>query len=116
VRRGQGLGVYAKAAIADGNPNPIGASFIGDFAAHGIVPSWPLDSFGIGYFYFRFSRDLQETLDPVIEFNEEQGIETFYNLALTPWFRLTAGLQVIDPATRSSEMAVIVALRAKIVF
>jgi porin len=116
VRRGQGLGVYAKAAIADGNPNPIGASFVGGFAGHGIVPSRPDDSFGVGYFYYRFSRDLQDALDPLIEFNDEQGIEAFYSLTLTPWFRLTADLQVIDPSTRSSEIAVIGALRANIVF
>jgi porin len=116
ARPGRGLGVYAKAAVADGNPNPIGGSFIGGFTGHGIVHGRPLDSLGVGYFYYRFSRDLQDTVDAVIEFNDEQGVEAFYSLALTPWFRLAADLQVIDPSTRSSVMAVIGALRANIVF
>lgn len=55
---GKGFGVYAKGAIADGNPNPIQASFVGGFAGHGVVPGRPHESFGLGYYYYNLSDDL----------------------------------------------------------
>jgi porin len=116
MQRGQGLGVYGKAGISDGNPNPIRAYFVGGFAGHGIVPSRPLDSFGIGYFNYKFSEDLKNALDPSIKFNDEKGIEVFYNFALTPWFRLTADFQIVDPATGSNETEMFGGLRANVVF
>jgi len=48
---GKGLGLYAKAAIADGNRNPFRRSFVGGLAGHAIVPGRPLDWFGVGYFF-----------------------------------------------------------------
>jgi len=81
---GQGLGLYGKAAIADGDPNPIQASFSGGFAGHRIVPGRPLDTFGIGYFYYDFSRDLRRAVAPLLNLEHEQGFEIFYNLAVTP--------------------------------
>jgi porin len=113
---GKGIGLYAKGSIADGNPNPIRASFIGGIAGHGIVPSRPLDSFGLGYYFYKFSDDLQDAVNPKIHFGDEQGFEAFYNLAATPWFRLTADLQAIDPANGASKKAVIAALRANVAF
>jgi porin len=82
---GQGLGVYGKAAIADGNPNPIQASFSGGFAGHRLVPSRPYDVFGIGYFLYNFSKDVKSVVRPLLSFDDEQGAEIFYNLAVTAW-------------------------------
>ena len=116
VTPGKGLGVYAKAAIADGNPNPIRASFSGGLAGHALSRARPRDSFGIGYFYYNFSDDLQDALDPLVRFRDEQGVEVFYNLALTPWLRLTADLQFIDPAVASDQWMVVGGLRANLIF
>ena len=46
----------------------------------------------------------------------EHGVEIFYNMAVTPWFELTADLQVVDGAGRFSDTAVIGGLRGRIVF
>jgi porin len=113
---GKGFGVYAKGAIADGNPNPIQSSVVAGLAGHGVIPGRPLDSFGIGYFFYNFSDDLQDAVLPLISFDDEQGLEVFYNLAVTPWFRLTTDLQVIAPARSSEETAVYGGLRANITF
>jgi len=113
---GQGLGLYGKAAIADGDPNPIEASFSGGFAGHRIVPGRPLDTFGIGYFYYDFSRDLRSAVAPLLNIENEQGFEIFYNLAVTPWFRVTGDLQWIDPANGDNDHAWIGGLRASMIF
>lgn len=113
---GKGLGVYLKTAIADGNPNPIQGSVIAGLAGHGIIPGRPLDVFGVGYFYYDFSDDLQDATSPLVSFDDEQGLELFYNLAVTPWFRLSADVQWINPATGANDDAVIGALRTQIAF
>lgn len=113
---GKGLGIYGKAAVADGNPNPIKMSFIGGFAGHRLVPGRPDDVFGIGYFYYDFSDDLKSAVQPLLNFDHEQGIEIFYNLAVTPWFRVAADLQWIQPANSDNDNAWIGGLRANIRF
>ncbi len=113
---GKGFGIYGKAAIADGNPNPIQSSFVGGFAGHGVIPTRPDDSFGIGYYFYNFSDDLQAAVGPVLPFDDEHGLEIYYNLALTPWFHLTADVQWIDPANGNIEDAWVGGLRANVTF
>jgi porin len=110
---GSGLGLYGKAAIADGNPNPIRASFAGGVAGTGIVPGRPLDSFGVGYFYYNFSNQLQDAVSPIGSFNDEQGLEAYYSFAATPWALLSVDLQWIKPATGANPSAWVGGLRAR---
>ncbi len=84
---GKGLGVYAKAAVADGNPNPFKRSFVGGLAGQAIVPGRPLDYFGVGYFFYDFSDELQDAVAPVGSFKDEQGIEAYYAFVPAPWLR-----------------------------
>ena len=113
---GQGLEIYARAAIADGNPNPIETSFTGGFAGHRLVAGRPDDFFGIGYYYYDFSGDLKSAVQPLLNFDHEQGIEIFYNLAVTSWFRLAADLQWVSPASGDNDNAWIGGLRGNIRF
>ncbi len=113
---GKGLGLYAKAAIADGNPNPIRSSLVGGFAGHAMVPGRPLDYFGVGYFFYNFSNDLQDAVARVGSFKDEQGVEAFYVLAVTPWLRLTADLQWVNPATGTYKSMWLGGVRAKVAF
>lgn len=113
---GKGLGVYGLTAVADGNPNVIKGSFAGGLAGHGMVPGRPSDSFGIGYFYYKFSSDLKSTLEPVLKLGNEQGIEVFYNLALSPWLTLGGNLQWLDPAQDRRDKAVVSGLRLHVVY
>ena len=113
---GKGLGLYAKAAIADGNPNPIRASFVEGVAGHAIVPGRPLDYFGAGFFHYNFSSALKDAIAPIGSFRDEQGVEAYYCLAATPWLRLTADLQWIDPATGSSQSIWVGGLRVRVAF
>lgn len=114
--RGKGLGFYARAAIADGNPNPIQSSVVGGIAAYGIVPNRPDDVFGIGYYHYNFSDALRIGAVPLVNLKPESGIEAFYNLAVTPWFHLSAGIQWIDPVQRNFPSGWLGGLRASIDF
>lgn len=114
-----GWGLFLKAAIADGNPNPIQSSLVVGLGGKGLFKDRPYDNFGLGYYYYNFSDDLEDSLDPLerlgITFGNEQAVELFYNFAITPWFILGADLQYIKPA-RSDEDAFLAILRANVRF
>lgn len=114
--KGKGLDAVIKVATADGNPNPIQSSLVVAIAGHGMIPGRPNDSFGVGGFMYDMSNALQDSLSPVIDFNDEQGIEAWYSLGLTPWFRITADMQFVNPASGDRDPAVIGGLRANLVF
>jgi porin len=116
VLPGKGLGLYGKAAIADGNPNVIRSSYIGGLSGYGMVTSRPQDYFGVGYFYYDFSNDLQNALAPLKQYNDEQGFEVYYTAAVLPWLKITADVQAVNPATAANSDVVTVSLRTNIRF
>ena len=46
----------------------------------------------------------------------EGGVEGFYNFAITPWLRLSADLQIIDPWNPSKQRETVTALRLQTKF
>ena len=113
---GRGLGVYARAAIADGNPNPIRGSFVGGIAGEGMVTGRPDDTFGIGYFYYGISKDLQSAVAPFVDFEDEQGVEAYYTFVPVPWLRMTADLQWVDAAVGANRSVWVAGVRVRIAF
>lgn len=94
----RGWGVFGEIAKSDGNPNLVDwATYVG-IGGSGLIPDRPDDRFGIAYFRLRVSDVLREELAPVFNLRDESGVELFYNLAVTPWFRITGDLQFIRPA------------------
>lgn len=113
---GKGLGLYGRAAIADGNPNPIQSSVVGGIAAYGVIPRRPDDVFGIGYYRYVFSDALRIAVAPLVDLGNETGIEAFYNLAVTSWFHFTADVQWIRPVQASLPESWIGGIRISIDF
>jgi porin len=105
------LGIYAKAAIADGNPNIIQSSIVGGLAGHGLFAGRSRDRFGIGGYLYNFSDVLQDAADPLVEFDDEAGVEAWYALAIGGNVDLTFSAQVIDPARGSFDIATILGAR-----
>jgi porin len=66
-------------------------------------------------FYYDLSDDLQNSLDPFIEFHDESGVEAFYAYAVSDSMALcSADVQYIDPAKGSNERALVSGLRTQI--
>lgn len=114
--QGGGWGVFLKTAASDGNPNPFQGSIMGGVGGKGLFASRPNDTFGLGYFYVDFSDDLQSSLNPLLSFQDEQGVEAFYNYLVTDWLQVAADLQYVDPALGDTDNAFIAGLRATIRF
>ena len=92
-----GWGVFGEIGFSDGNPNPLDwAGYIG-IGGSSFIPGRENDRFGIAYFYYGISDELEDGLELVTDLDDESGVEMFYNLAATPWFRITGDLQFIDP-------------------
>ncbi len=112
----RGWGVFGQLALSDGNPNPI--RWTGTFGIGGSSPlqSRPLDTFGIGYYYLQTSTELRNTLQTLVPVENEQGVELFYNIGVTPWFHITPDLQLVEPTRNDANFAVVAGVRTKIDF
>ena len=97
----RGWGIFGEIAKADGNPNP--EEWMGYIGVGGssLIPGRPDDRFGISDFRFGFSNALKNEVAPVFNLKDAAGVEMFYNVAVTPWFRIAANLQFIKPADGS---------------
>ena len=73
------------------------------------------DNWGIGYYYDAPSSDLKDSLSPLMTIRDEQGMEIFYNFAVTPWFTVGWDLQVINPCL-GEDTAVFAGLRSVVRF
>lgn len=105
------VGVYAKAAIADGNPNPIEASFVGGFAGHGLIAGRSRDRWGLGFYCYDFSDTLQDVAVPLADFDDEFGLEAWYAFAIAPFADLAFNAQVVDPSTGRNDIALVLGAR-----
>ena len=111
----EGFGLFGQFGISDGNPNRLYWSGHVGVGGTGLIPGRSRDNWGVGYYYAAPSRDLKDSLAPVLKIRDEQGVELFYNFAVTPWFTLGADLQIIQPSL-ANEKAVFLGLRNVIRF
>ncbi|MFM8289701.1 MAG: carbohydrate porin [Planctomycetaceae bacterium] len=117
-------GLFGNVGIADDGPSPVRWSGYGGVGGSSPLATRPLDTFGVGYFYVGYSSPVQDLAPRLLSIGNDQGVELFYNAAITPWFHLTPDLQFISPARgrtlppggQAIDDAVVFGLRAKIDF
>jgi porin len=117
-------GAFTNIGTADNGPSPI--QFAANVALYGSSPitSRPLDTFGVGYSFTRYSSPVRDLAPVLLPIGNDQAVELFYNFAITPWFNVTPDLQVVFPAREdtlppnreSIDTALVLGIRAKINF
>jgi porin len=112
----QGFGIFGRLGISDGKANAFHRFYSIGFGAKGMLPGRENDQFGIGYYYLDITDDLQPIVRRRLLRGHEQGVEAYYNLAVAPWLHVTPDLQIIDPARRGTDTAVVPGFRIKIEF
>jgi len=129
-KKGQGIGIFGRFGASDGNPNPVHYFYSIGVGGKGVISGRPLDQFGIGYYYMditspKFTGLLATREVPL---QSGQGLEAYYNFAITPWMKLTPDIQVvrggqkdklvstIPPVKQSIDAATVVGLRLQLVF
>ena len=112
-----GWGLFTLATVSDGNPNPVKWSLLVGLAGNNLLAGRENDRWGVGFFHYGLSNLLLSGLAINRVYRQsEGGVETFYNLAITPWLRLSADLQVIDPWNLTKSRATYAALRLQTKF
>ncbi len=94
----EGFGLFGQFGISDGNPSKLYWSALVGIGGTGLIPGRSRDNWGIAYYYDTPSPDLKESLSPLLKIRDEQGMEIFYNFAVTPSFTVGVDLQVINPS------------------
>lgn len=108
----RGVGVFGRIGFADEETNPIAQFYSFGVGGKGLGSVRPHDRWGVGYYYMKTS----DELPALVQLGDEQGVEAFYNFAVTPAFMITADLQVTDSAKNNTDTAVVGGLRAVLRF
>lgn len=117
-------GVFTNIGVADNNPSPLNFSASVGLGGSSPIITRPLDTFGIGYSFVKPSDGLR-SLDPQnLPVRNDHALELYYNIAVTPWLRLTPDLQILWPGVKQSPLpdatsidtAILLGLRAKVIF
>jgi porin len=109
-------GVFGQFGFSDGDPNPIRYVINGGIGGRSMIPGRNLDTFGVGYFYLGLSDDFKSVTRSFHPQQDEYGLELFYNVAITPWARLTPDVQIVRPSTAGLKTTVIPGLRFQMLF
>jgi porin len=106
---GKGMGIFGRVGASDGNPNPMEYFYSIGFGGKGFLSQRPNDGFGIGYYYLDInSPKLTGPLMTRSVFRDEQGIEAYYNVGITPWMQLTPDIQVAKGAQEHERTGLLV--------
>ena len=70
--------------------------------------------FGVGWYYAWTSRELLPALNAALGgvVGDGQGVEIFYNAQVTERLRVTADMQILDPALNTVDSSLLLGLRA----
>ncbi len=110
-------GVFLDAGLSDGNPNPFQWHVVTGVAGSAPFAGRPLDRWGVAYFHYALSDDLKDGLARLGNARrDESGVEAFYNLAVTPWLRVSANVQWIRPSQPRRDDAMVTGLRTQVRF
>ena len=109
-------GVFGNFGIADQNPSPVRWFASAGISGASQIAGRRADSFGFAYFYLGVSEPLKDLAPILLPLQDEQGVELYYNVAVTPWCQITPDLQVISPFRERADTSLIFGLRAMIDF
>jgi porin len=100
----RGIGLFGRIGYAPEETNPITRHASVAFFANGLSDHRPNDSFGLGIYHNGISRPLKRDVARLTEatatLENEQGMEVFYDVAITPAIRIIPSYQHIwNPTT-----------------
>jgi porin len=106
------VGLLSQWGLADEDTSPFSWSCNVAIQAQGLNRRRPQDTVGIGYFHTGLSDAFVDSLSPVFDLDDVDGVELYYSAAVSKCFNLTADLQVIEPAEEQLNTAVVFGIRA----
>ncbi len=111
------LRLFGAISVSDGDPSFSKVTGLASLEATGLLFDRDKDRVGIGGFYTTLSSDFKKSMDRVgVDLRDLWGVEIYYNIEITPWFHLTADLQVVQNQNDDDDPGVIVGFRGVIDF
>lgn len=101
----RGWGVFGRAAITDGNPNPVRYFLGGGVGGFSPVGQERGDTFGAGWFLVGASDRFGPAPAAVFGPRSGIGVELFYNFQFGPWLNITPDVQWLRPGAGGSPPA-----------
>lgn len=108
----RGIGIFGRFGASDGVANPIRGFYSAGVGAKGLFGRRD-DSFGIGYFYMQTAN---ANIPDRLNFRDSQGVEAYYEFAITPWAHFTPDIQVIRPSQARVDTSVVLSVRLELKF
>ncbi|WP_165229706.1 carbohydrate porin [Aquisphaera insulae] len=114
----RGFGMFGRAALSDGNPNPVRyflSAGVGGFSALGKSRG---DTFGLGWFLVGASNEFGPTPRTIFGPRNGSGVEVYYNVQATPWLNITPDVQWLRPGAGNltTDNAFVYGLRLNLTF
>jgi len=114
---GKGWGIFGEAAISDGNPNPLRGHWYVGLGGNSFVTGRSDDLWGVAVGQYIFSDAFKSAASTAgLNIRTESVFEIYYNAAVTPWARLSANLQVVNPALVGTDSATFLGVRGQLKF
>jgi porin len=112
----EGIGAFLRFHYAPEDRNLFNTFVSGGITGRGVIPTRPLDRYGIGFYALFQSDDFKN--DPILgdRLEDEWGMEIFYNLAITPWLQFSPSVQYIDSGQVDVDHSVVVTTRLQLYF
>jgi porin len=103
----RGIGVFGRIGYGPEETNPVTRDASVALIANGLSDPRPNDSYGLGIYHSGISRPLEDDIARLTEAavtpKNENGLEVFYDFAITPAIRVTPSYQhVWDPLTAAA--------------
>lgn len=108
----RGWGLFGRAGISDGNPNPIEWSLSFGVGGDSRIAGREDDRFGLGWYYLGLSDEFGPVLTTLL--GDGQGVEMYYDIAVSERLRMTFDFQIVEPNTVGTDWALVPGIRAHI--
>jgi porin len=112
----EGIGAFMRFHYSPENRNVFNMFVSGGLGGRGVIPTRPLDRYGIGFYGLFVSDDFKSR--PIVGdlLETEWGMEVFYNVALTPWLQFSPSVQYVRSGLSNVKDSVIVTTRLQLYF
>lgn len=110
----RGFGLFARLGFGDPDANPVKWSASVGLGGRGLIPSRADDTWGLAYYHTEAQRSNLLSLLPLN--SSTDGIEAYYNVALTPAIGVTFDVQVVDGIVSRADPALVLGMRLNVDF
>ena len=113
----KGWGVFARAGAADRESHLVEYFLSAGIGGNSMIPGRQNDTFGIGWFRSYTSSEIGPILTFLFgDIGDSDGLEAYYNIAVTPWLRITPDLQILNPGLKAIDTTVVTGVRGQVIF